>query len=191
LLLGSNVDRTASPREACFLPADLERAVENAENGRAKLTAEKREIFPPGTLPRTPVWLAPFFVFAGGGLAWFLWWLLRNQGHANWPTGVIFTIFGATGWFLLGLSVWSRLTVLRLNYNLVWLIPTHLFAGIWIFLSKSRPLAVRWYLMFSAIAGFAFIGFSFLLPQQFHPAVYPLVAILAWRSILGIGPRDA
>jgi Domain of unknown function (DUF4105) len=185
LLLGSNVDRIASPREACFLPADLERAVADAQDGQGKLAARKREIFPPGTLPQTPVWLSPFFVFSGGGLAWFFWWLLRKRGEAHWLTAIVFTIFGATGLFLLGLSVWSRLTVLRLNYNLVWLIPTHLFAGIWLFISKRRPLVVRWYLTLSAIAGLGFIGFSFLLPQQFHPAAYPLVAILAWRSILG------
>ena len=186
LLLGSNVDRDASPREACFLPADLERAVENTSNGQQKLTKEKREIFPPGTLPQTPTWLSPSVAFAGVGLAWFFWWLFRKQGHATWPTAVIFTAFGATGLFLLGLSFWTRLTVLRLNFNLVWLIPTHLFAGIWLFLSNRRVLIVRWYLVFSAIAGVAFIGFSFLLPQQFHPAVYPLVAILVWRSVLAL-----
>jgi len=185
LLLGVNVDRNASPREACFLPADLERAVESTSDGQQKLTSEKREIFPPGPLPRTPAWLSPPVVFTLGGLVWFFWWLLRRREAANWLTGIVFTIFGATGLFILGISVWSRLAVLRLNYNLVWLIPTHFFAGIWLFLSKRRPLVVRWYLIFSAIAGFAFIGFSFLLPQEFHPAVYPLVAILAWRSILG------
>jgi Domain of unknown function (DUF4105) len=191
LLLGSNVDRNASPREACFLPADLERAVENTSDGQQKLTREKREIFPAGTLPRTPRWLSPAVTFAGGGLAWFFWWLLRKQGHASWPTAIVFTVFGATGLFLLGLSSWSRLTVLRLNFNLAWLIPSHLFVGIWLFLSKRRPLIVRWYLVFSAIAGFAFIGFSFLLPQGFHPAVYPLVAILVWRSILALRRNSA
>ena len=186
LLLGSNVDRIASPREACFLPADLERAVENTAEGQQKLTREKREIFPPGTLRQTPMWLSPPVAFAGGGITWFFWWLLRKRGEANWLTAIVFTIFGATGLFLLGLSLWSRLTVLRLNFNLAWLIPTHFFAGIWLFLSKERPLIVRWYLMFSAIAGLAFIGFSFLLPQAFHPAAYPLVAILVWRSILAL-----
>ena len=184
LLLGANVDRIADPREACFLPVDLERAVENAENGREKLTTEKREIFPPGTLPQIPIWLSPSFVFVGGGLGWFFWWLLRKRGHASWPTAVIFTIFGATGLFLLGLSVWSRLTVVQLNYNLAWLIPTHLLAGIWLFISTSKPPLVRWYFWFAAIEGSAFVGFSFLLPQEFHPAVYPLVAILVWRSVL-------
>jgi Domain of unknown function (DUF4105) len=186
LLLGANVDRIASPREACFLPADLERAVENAKNGGQKLTAEKREIFAPGILPQTPIWLSPAVVFAFCGTAWFFWWLLRKRGHASWPTAIIFTISGATGLFLLGLSIWSKLSVLQLNYNLGWLIPTHLVAGIWLFVSNDRPLIVRWYFRFAATVGFAFIGISFLLPQKFHPAVYPLVAVLTWRSILEV-----
>jgi hypothetical protein len=184
LLLGANVDRIANPREACFLPVDLERAVENAENGKEKLTAEKREIFPPGTLPQTPMWLSPSFVFVGSGLGWFFWWLFRKQGHARWPAAVIFTVFGATGLFLLGFSVWSRLTVVQRNYNLAWLIPTHLLAGIWLFIGRRKPPLVRWYLWFVTIKGFAFLWLSFLLPQKFHPAVYPLVAIVVWRSIL-------
>ena len=184
LLLGANVDRIANQRGACFLPVDLERAVEDAENGGEKLAAEKRELFPAGKLPQTPILLSPFFVFVCGGLGWFFWWLLRKQGHASWPTGVIFTVFGATGLFLLGYSVWSRLTVVQLNFNLAWLIPTHLFAGIWLFFNRGRPRLVRWYFWFAAIQGSAFVGLSFLLPQEFHPAVYPLVALLVWRSVL-------
>jgi hypothetical protein len=189
LLLGANADRLASPREACFLPADLERAVENAENGKEELTKEKREIFPAGTLAHTPALLSPIFIFSGAGLVWFFCWLLRNRGHANWPTAIMFTLFGATGVFLLGLSVWSRLTVVQQNYNLVWLIPLHFFAGIWLFVSHRKPLFVCWYFLFAATAGLAFIGFSFLLPQKFHPAAYPLVAILTWRSVLELAAK--
>src|SRR5262249_26464304 len=79
LLLGANVDRIANPREACFLPLDLERAVEDAENGSEKLAAQKKEIFPPGTLPQTPFLLSPSVVFACGGFGWFIWSLLRNE----------------------------------------------------------------------------------------------------------------
>jgi len=191
LLLGANTDRLASPREACFLPADLEQAVENTENGKEELTKEKREIFPPGTLPHAPALLSPIFIFWGAGLVWFFCWLLRKRGHANWLTAIMFTLFGATGVFLLGLSVWSRLTVVQQNYNLVWLIPLHFFAGIWLFVSKRRCLLVRWYFWFAATAGFAFIGFSFLLPQRFHPAAYPLVAILTWRAVLELAVKGS
>ena len=184
LLLGANVDRIANPREACFLPADLERAVENAENGPEKLTSERKEILSAETLSQTPFWLSPVFIFAGGGLGWFFWWLLRRRGHARWLTAIIFTVCGATGLFLLGLSLWSRLTVVQLNYNLAWLVPTHLLAGICLFWGKGKPSLVCRYFWLAAAMGFTFLGLSFLLPQKFHPAVYPLVAILAWRSVL-------
>src|SRR5262249_14205035 len=88
------------------------------------------------------------------------------------------------GFFLLGYSAWIRLTVVQLNFNLAWLIPTHLYAGIWLFLSRNRPPLLRRYFWFAAIGGSAFVGFSFLFPQKFHPAVYPLVAIIIWRSVL-------
>jgi hypothetical protein len=184
LLLGANLDRIASPRQACFLPADLERAVESAQNGEQKLAAERREIVPPDMLPQTPVWLSPPVVFSFCGTAWFLWWFLRKQGHANWPSAIILTLSGATGLFLLGLSSWSRLWVVQENYNLAWLVPTHLIAGIWLFVSNKRPLIIRWYFPAAAVAGIAFIGISFVLPQKFDPSVYPLVAVLTWRSIL-------
>jgi hypothetical protein len=189
LLLGANLDRVADPREACFLPADLERAVENANNGEQKLTAERREISPPGMLSVAPVWLSPTFVFAFCAIGWFLFWLLRKRGHANWPTAIAFTIFGATGLFLLGLSVWSRLWVVQRNYNLCWLIPAHVAAGIWMFVSNDRPAVVRWYFRFATAMGFAFMGLSFLLPQKFHPAIYPLSAILTWRSMLEVSAK--
>jgi len=184
LLLGANLDRIASPRQACFLPADLERAVESAQNGEQKLAAERREIFPPDMLPQTPVWLSPPVVFSFCGTAWFLWWFLRKQGHANWPSAIILTLSGATGLFLLGLSSWSRLWVVQENYNLAWLVPTHLIAGIWLFVSNKRPLIIRWYFPAAAVAGIAFISISFVLPQKFDPSVYPLAAVLTWRSIL-------
>jgi hypothetical protein len=184
LLLGANVDRIADSHQACFLPADLERAVENAENRNRKLSGENREIFSSQSLPQTAKWLSPLSVFSGMGFCWFLWWLLRKRGHATWLTAIVFTIFGATGLFLLGLSLWSRLSVVQLNYNVAWLIPIHFFAGIWLFFCGGKPSLLSWYFWFAAVAAVAFLGLSFLLPQEFHPAVYPLVAILAWRSIL-------
>ena len=57
LLMGARIDRPASPREACFLPADLERAVETSKNGNHNLAAEKKIIFPRQS------WLDP-------GLSW-------------------------------------------------------------------------------------------------------------------------
>jgi hypothetical protein len=182
LLMGANVDRIAGPREACFLPADLERAVEEAGNGNQKLTTERRVIFEPKPLPRTPLLLSPFSVFAIGGAAWFLFWLLRRRGHTDWPTAALFFVFGATGSFLLAFSVWSRLKVLQINYNIAWLVPTHVLAGVWLLIFRRSWTPLRWYFVFAAFVGLVFIPVSLLLPQEYNLAIYPLIALVVWRS---------
>jgi Domain of unknown function (DUF4105) len=190
LLMGANIDRPASPREACFLPANLERAVQASKNGEQNLAEEKKEIFPPEVLPGTSPFLAPICVFYGGGILWFLFWLLRRKGHSKWPTAFALMILGFLGFFVLGLSFWTRLWVLHQNYNLLWLIPFHFPAGLWMLLVKRRPVLLRWYLWFAFLASGIFVCFSFLLPQKFNPAVFPLLIIVAWRCALEAFPTS-
>jgi hypothetical protein len=188
LLLGAKVDRPASPREACFLPADLERAVQTSKNRDQNLASEKKEIFPPEGLAGTSPFLTPICVFYSGGILWFLFWLLRRKGHATWPTAISLMILGLLGTFVLGLSFWTHLWVLHVNYNLLWLIPSHFPAGLWLLLAKRRPVFLRWYLWFAFLAAGGFVCFSFLLPQKFNPAVFPLLVIVAWRCALELFP---
>jgi hypothetical protein len=181
LLLGANVDRPVTAREACFLPGNLERAVEGSKNGGHDLVAEKRVIFTADPLPTTPPYLAPVSIFYAGGAFWFLFWLLRRKGHAAWLTASILILFGLVGLFILGFSFWTRAWVAHQNYNILWLIPLHFPAGLWLLLSKDMSPVLRWYLWFAFLAGAAFLLFSFFLPQQFSVAVYPLVLVLIWR----------
>jgi hypothetical protein len=182
LLLGSTMDRVASAREACFLPADLERAVQASRNGDQQLAGARREIFPPGDLPQ-PAWFSsPIAVFSIGGALWFLIWLVRRRGHARWLSALYFTIYGSAGLFVCFMSFWSQHWVVRANYNQLWLIPTHLVLGITLFFGKPKFLVL--YLRFALIAAVVFVVFSIFLPQKFEPAVYPLVILLAWRSLL-------
>jgi hypothetical protein len=188
LLLGVKVDRLASAREACFLPADLERAVQNSKNGDQNLTAEKRVLFPPEPLPDSLPFLAPVWIFYSGGIIWFFFWLIRRKGHSSWPTALLLTIYGLTGTFILVISLWTRVWVLHENFNLWWLIPFHLPAGIWLFIAKGRPFLLLWYLRFAFFAACSFVFVSFLLPQKFNPAIYPLLLIIAWRCALELIP---
>jgi hypothetical protein len=190
LLMGANIDRPASPREACFLPADLERAVQASKNGDQPLAVEKKEIFPPEILPGTSPFLAPIWVFCGGGIFWFLFWLLRRKGHSKWPTAFVLMVLGLLGSFVLALSFWTRLEVLHENYNLLWLIPLHFPAGLWLWLTKRRPVLLRWYLWFAFAAAGAFVCFSFLLPQKFNPAIFPVLIMVAWRCALEVFPTS-
>ena len=184
ILLGAGVDRPAAPAKACFLPANLERAFEAGKNGDQSLVSEKRVLYEPGALSVTAPFLSPLWVFSAAGLLWGLVWLLRRKGHARWPTALLLILFGVVGMFVLAFSFWTRAWVAHDNLSLLWLIPLHLPAGLWLWYDGSRPALLRWYLMFAVGAGIAFVCFSFLLPQHFYAAVYPLVTILVWRCAI-------
>ena len=97
-------------------------------------------------------------------------------------------ILGLLGTFILALSSWTRLWVLHENYNLFWLIPLHFPAGLWLLFSRRRPVFLRWYLWFAFVDAGVFVCFSFLLPQKFDPAIFPLVMIVVWRCALELFP---
>jgi hypothetical protein len=193
LLMGAKIDRRPSPREACFLPADLEHAVQTSKNGDQNLAAERKELYPAKVLSGTPLFLAPVYLFYEGGIIWFSFWFWRRKEHSRRATAFILIIVGLLGIFVLSLSWWTRLWVLHDNYNLLWLIPLHFPAGLWLLFSKGRPVFLRWYFWFTFLAAIAFICFSFLLPQKFSPAVFPILIIVAWRCALELFPmqRDA
>jgi uncharacterized protein DUF4105 len=191
LLMGAKIDRLASPREACFLPRDVERAVQMSKNGEQNLAGAKREIFPAGILPASSPFLSPICIFWGGGVLWFLFWLLRRRGHAKWLTACALMILGLLGTFVFALSFWTHLWVLHENYNLLWLIPLHFPAGLWLWLTKGRPVFLRRYLWFAFLAAGLFLCFSFLLPQRFNPAIIPVLLIVAWRCALEVIPTAA
>jgi hypothetical protein len=191
LLMGAKIDRPASPREACFLPQDLERAVQMSKNGEQGLTGEKREIFSAENLPGPSPLLSPIFIFWSGGVLWFFFWFLRRRGHSRWPTAFALMILGLLGTFVFVLSFWTHLWVLHENYNLLWLIPLHFPAGIWLLLAKGRSVFLRWYLWFAFFAAGVFVCFSFLLPQRFNPAIIPVLLVVVWRCALEVFPTTS
>lgn len=99
-------------------------------------------------------------------------------------------VLGLLGSFVLALSFWTRLRVLHENYNLLWLIPLHFPAGLWLWLTKRRPVLLRGYLWFALVAAGVFVCFSFLLPQKFNPAIFPVLIMVAWRCALEVFPNS-
>jgi hypothetical protein len=192
LLLGMRVDRPVTGREACFLPADLESAVENGFVHGANLESDRVRVFEPKGLPQPILWLRPQFVFCIIGILWFLVWHFRKQIYSPRLSGVYLAIIGLAGTFVLVFSLVTRHWVAHENLNLIWLFPGHLVAGLWLIrLPDSSSPILRWYLTIACFGTALFAVLAPWLPQQFHIAIYPLIALVIWRCALARATRPA
>jgi hypothetical protein len=192
LLLGAKVDRVVTGREACFLPADLESAAESASIHGASLEARKVLVFEPRELPQPIPLMNPQYVFGLTGIVWFLLWYFRKRGHSPRLSGFYLAIIGLTGTFIFVFSLVTQHWEAHDNLNLAWLFPGHLLAGLWLLTDPYSPSPIlRCYLAIACFGSALFGVVAHWSPQKFHPAIYPLIALLLWRCALERERRSA
>ena len=186
LVLGPGADRVASPREACFLPKNLENAVKAAKlPDGTNLVEKEARYYPALPLPQTAWYSQPVLILTAGLAVWIGIWAAFGFRAVRWLSALVLIVFGAVGCFLLLLTSFSLHWEAHSNLNLWWLFPVSLFAGI--ALSFSHRAIEGWlqiYLRLFLVALLLFVLLSAWLPQRFNPADYPLVALLAWRTAL-------
>jgi hypothetical protein len=192
LLLGAGVDRLVQPREACFLPANLESAVCQTKVGDIAFGRTPVRLFLARPLPRIPRALDPEIVFSVVLLGWIGLWALRGRRASRVISALVYIVFGFTGLFLVVLAANTLHWEAYQNWNLAWLVPTHLLAGIGlIFVPANKVLMLRLYLFLAMVEGLVFVVSSPWLPQRFHPAIYPLVVLLLWRTVIELRRKAA
>ena len=192
LLLGAGVDRVVQPREACFLPSNLEAAVLQSRTDDTSLGERRIQLYPPQPLPRMPRILDPEPVFWLVLAAWVGLWLLRGRRSSRMISALVYGVFGFTGLFLVVLAANTLHWQAYNNWNLAWLVPTHLIAGIGlIFVQANQVFWLRLYLFLAVGEALIFMLSSPWLPQQFHPAIYPLVILAVWRGAIELCRRTA
>jgi Domain of unknown function (DUF4105) len=185
LLLGAKVDRVATGREACFLPADLDSATESASIHRTSLEARKIRVFEPRELPQPSSLINPQYVFGLTGIVWFLLWYFQKRGHSPRLSGFYLAIIGLTGTFIFVFSLVTQHWEAHESLNLIWLFPGHLLAGLWLLTDPDSPSPIlRSYLAIACFGSALFGVVAHWLPQKFHPSIYPLIALLIWRCAL-------
>jgi hypothetical protein len=185
LLLGAGVDRLVQPREACFLPANLESATCQTKVDHDTFGQEPVRLFSPRPLPRMPRAFDPEIVFSVGLVAWIALWALRGRKASRVISAVIYIVFGFTGLFLVVLAANTLHWEAYQNWNVAWLVPTHLVAGLGLlFFPANKVFMLRLYLFLAMVEALVFMVSSPWLPQQFHPAIYPLIVLLIWRTVI-------
>ncbi len=185
LLLGAGVDRLVTPREACFLPDNLELAVQESSIASSPLGGKPIVTYQPRPLPSGPWYFRPEFVFWVLVPLWIVWWIVRRGSASPLISGLVIFFFGAVGMFLLVFAANTLHWEAYDNWNLGWLVPTHLLAGICVIFVRRRWRSwLRVYLAFALVEIALFAVASPWLPQQFHHAIYPLAILLGWRCAI-------
>jgi amino acid transporter len=92
---------------------------------------------------------------------------------------LLFLITGLIGVLLVFMWTGTDHQICGNNYNLLWAIPTHLFAAF--FIRKQSPFAKK-YFRFTAILSTLLLVCWYFLPQELNPAFIPIVILLGWRS---------
>ena len=127
--LGWPADRPTTFRQRLFLPTELQAAFAHATRQQRPLVALERQLFvstPPAEEGWS--WFTPAFCLLGFGALV----LVARRLPARYAfvgrglRGGLFAGVGLTGCILLGLNLFSLHTPAHYNYQLLWLLPTHL-----------------------------------------------------------------
>ena len=182
ILLGTPLDRKITNREAMFLPDYLFKAFDSASIRQSALVTEKNELLPAAGPKKTIPFFTPFVVLG------FVFLLIVALTFFKFPAGKIFlkafdvfffSICGLLGLLIIFMWFGTNHLMCRNNFNLLWALPTHLIAGLFLFTSRNW---VNLYFRFIFFYTIVLLAAWFLLPQQFNLALLPVIGIILVRS---------
>ena len=187
LLLGKGTDAEMSSWQAMYLPAYLEEGVAHSSLGPKPMVRRTQMLYTSTRPPLTdaPWYEQPLSLFVLIALL-VLWLSLRPAGSLSrrlmpWIDRCLFFLSGLLGSFMLFMWLGTDHTMCAWNLNLLWALPTHL---VFSFFTQKRSLGVRRYAALVLLINLLLIAGWFELPQQLPLAALPLIALLAFRSLV-------
>jgi hypothetical protein len=182
LLLGALLDKKVSNREAMFLPDNLMAAFDNATINGEKLVSEKSELLPAIIRKKKSSFFTPLFTFGILFLLILAMSFLKTKAAAiflNVFDFIFFLVCGLLGVLLLYMWFGTEHAMTKNNFNLLWALPTHLFATAFLFSKKEW---IKNYFRFTSFYSLTLLVAWFILPQQMNIALLPVVGIIMIRS---------
>ena len=180
ILLGAKTDRVMTAAEQQFLPDNLMMALDSNRNGKLVKSSESLYIVREPASNKNPFTPLLFFSLL---LAFFV--LMHFSIGKKLPLlmagfdGMLFFLTGLLGFILIFMWVGTDHSMTKNNYNLLWALPTHLFASFFI---GSKKRWVKKYFSFTFFAGaLLLISWAFL-PQQLNTALVPFVLLIMFRA---------
>lgn len=180
LLLGRPSDKIVSTGESMFLPDYLMKGIDSAAY---PILSVKKLLLQTGMADNTSRANWPLYVFTVVMII-VLWFSFKKNSTAIGITRTIDTVLfcftGLTGILLLFTWFGTDHTSFAANYNLLWALPTNIIAAVAL---QKKPYWLSDYFFTTAIIYGLLLACFFWLPQQFNPAIIPLVILLLFRSV--------
>ncbi|GAB3638334.1 hypothetical protein GCM10027422_39240 [Hymenobacter arcticus] len=188
--LGWPADRATTFRQQLFLPVALEQALQHTRRGQRPFARPSQPLFFAQAMPSSPPsWWAPAHCVLGIGLL-----LLLAQGLPSRfdliRRSLRFALLASTGLvgcLLLGLMLFSLHAPVQLNYQVLWLLPSH------IGLALARP-ARRWHWYAGVAAGLLVLSGLFgwvVYYAHLLPVVGLVLTVLFLQLLLFIRPMTS
>lgn len=195
LVMGLPSDRLATPLEYMFLPdylmqgfksAKVKATVPDSLGANASIQPFEKKlnpIFKASAAPAAGTFLTPtiFFWTLFVIVAFLTFWQVRHRKTSLGLDVLLFSLAGLLGFVLLFLWFGTDHQSFSQNLNVLWAFPLHLPAAFFLVAQHKKPFLKTYFLATAVILLVIAIAWKFL-PQEFHPAVYPIVLLLALRA---------
>lgn len=188
LALGAVVDQPSTPWTQTFLPDYLAQVLAQAQikdhTGMHPLVDVSQPMYlgkdahPPASWITYPITWLGVLALVVLGVALLRW---KQPLTYLWADRAFFFVVGLAGTILLFLWVGTEHSTTKNNFNILWLIPSHLVMA-WT-LRPAVSNGVRWYWLISTLITASVLGGWFFWPQAFNPAFIPLILIIVIRSV--------
>jgi uncharacterized membrane protein len=197
LLMGLPADKEATAVQAMFLPDFLMEGFALAQiqsktadgNGRSNASktqpfaGETRPIFKATAPPAVPTAITPTLVF------WILFLVvavitvvqIKKKVARNGFDVLLFSLVGLLGILLTFLWFGTDHKAFADNLNIVWAFPLHLPLAL-LLIGRGRPKFLKYYFLAFAVLLLIIAVCWQIFPQEYHPAVLPIILMLALRA---------
>lgn len=165
LIVGANADANSSVYQAAFSPDGLLTLLKAVNENERSIVVAEHELFPVIKMKEAPEKIIPIVFFS---ILLFISLLLSyiQSKHRKVFVGfdrVLFLLSGATGLFFLGIMIFSEIPELRVNYNILWALPTNIVLA---FLINAKSYNNKWtcvLVRFTVVSTTCFLLLSFRL----------------------------
>lgn len=182
MLLGAKMDRKVTNLEVMFLPDNLLKGFDHATVNNHPLVAKAQTILTmpsplnKGSLFRPSIVFTLLLVVVAA-----LTWVRKKWAVVSLSAFdfLFFFILGLCGILMLVMWFATDHVLCQNNWNLLWALPTHSVVAFIIF--KNKPW-VTTYFKITMVTGILLLATWFILPQQMHLPLIPIVLLVVLRS---------